>query len=249
MLCASRWLYSAILTFIILVPPSPQIYNVTSLLQCNITNLKLCDISHNQRSEIFLLERKRDRNADKSGLDQLEIKKLERLQKELRIVKDEAVKRKALAEQAQLERDKQLLAAQKTQAGVQKLNESKYSLKERFASVYYDETLNPFGAPAPGQRKLYYADVEGKTTTMDSRRAVVPTQWKEKFKAEGGIEDDNMNMGMQQEDDNTMHRKRRWDDDGGNAGNNNQQIPPPPPPPMQIMVSESLILFLWLFNY
>ena len=201
-----------------------------------------------QRSEISLLERKRDRNSDKSGLDQLEIKKLERLQKELRIVKDEAVKRKALAEQAQLERDKQLLAAQKTQAGVQKLNESKYSLKERFASVYYDETLNPFGAPAPGQRKLYYADVEGKTTTMDSRRAVVPTQWKEKFKAEGGIEDDNIIMGMQQEDNNTMHRKRRWDDDGGNAGNNNQQmmmmmpppnqqIPPPPPPPMQMMVS------------
>ena len=172
---------------------------------------------------------------------------MERLQKELRIVKDEAVKRKALAEQAQLERDKQLLAAQKTQAGVQKLNESKYSLKERFASVYYDETLNPFGAPAPGQRKLYYADVEGKTTTMDSRRAVVPTQWKEKFKAEGGMEDDNI-MDMQQEDNNTMHKKRRWDDDGGNAGNNNQQmmmmmpppnqqIPPPPPPPMQMMVS------------
>ena len=173
---------------------------------------------------------------------------MERLQKELRIVKDEAVKRKELAEQAQLERDKQLLAAQKTQAGVQKLNESKYSLKERFASVYYDETLNPFGAPAPGQRKLYYADVEGKTTTMDSRRAVVPTQWKEKFKAEGGMEDDNI-MDMQQENSNTMHRKRRWDDDGGNAGNNNQQMmmmmpppnqqipPPPPPPPMQMMVS------------
>jgi hypothetical protein len=137
---------------------------------------------------------------------------LERLQKELRIVEAESVKRKALAEQAQIERDKELLAAQKTVAGVQKLNESKYSLLERYASVYYDEQMNPFGAPAPGQPKLYYADSEGKTTTMDSRRAVVPEKWREKFNLEGG---QGRGDGLQlQADTSRVARERRWDDSG-----------------------------------
>ena len=146
------------------------------------------------RAEISQLERKRDRNNDKSGLDANETKKLERLQKELRIVAAEGVKRKALAEQAQIERDKELFAAQKTVAGVQKLNESKYSLVERYASVYYDEQMNPFGAPAPGQPKLYYADLEGKTTTMDSRRAVVPEKWRGKFDMERGGKTDGLQV-------------------------------------------------------
>ena len=167
------------------------------------------------------MERKRDRNEEKSGLDNIETKKLERLQKELRIVKDESVKRKALAEQAQLERDKELLAAQKTVEGVQKLNESKYSLKERYASVYYDEQMNRFGAPAPGQMKLYYADIEGKTTTMDPRRAVVPTKFRKKFEQEGGKDD----IILMQED--TARRKRRWDDQG-NANQQQQMVMPPP---------------------
>jgi len=137
---------------------------------------------------------------------------LERLQKELRIVEAESVKRKALAEQAQIERDKELLAAQKTVEGVQKLNESKYSLVERYASVYYDEQMNPFGAPAPGQPKLYYADSEGKTTTMDSRRAVVPEKWREKFNLEGGRgRGDGPEL---HEDKSRVARERRWDDSG-----------------------------------
>ena len=79
------------------------------------------------KSEISILERKRDRKKDeKAGLDALETKKLERLQKELRIVLGESEKRRALAEQARIEHEKELLAAQKTVAGVQKINESKY---------------------------------------------------------------------------------------------------------------------------
>ena len=136
---------------------------------------------------------------------------MERLQKELRIVAAESVKRKALAEQAQIERDKELLAAQKTVAGVKKLNESKYSLVERYASVYFDEQMNPFGAPAPGQPKLYYADVEGKTTTMDSRRAVVPVKWRDKFDLERGIRADGLQT---HEDAARVARERRWDDSG-----------------------------------
>lgn len=147
------------------------------------------------------------------------------------------------------------MAAQKTVAGVQKLNESKYSLVERYASVYYDEQMNPFGAPAPGQPKLYYADIEGKSTTMDSRRAVVPAKWRTKFESEGG--------GKDVEETNTrVARKRRWDDPGGN-GNTPQmmmmpppvhpalhQMPPPPPVflpppphPVHMMVSYALLLF------
>jgi len=56
------------------------------------------------KSEISFLERKRDRNAEKTGLDATETKKLERLQKELRIVNAEAVTRRALAEEAEAQR-------------------------------------------------------------------------------------------------------------------------------------------------
>ena len=142
------------------------------------------------RAEISILERKRDRNDEKAGLDAIETKKLERLQKELRIVSAECAKRRALAEEAQIERERELLAAQKTVAGVQKLNESKYSLVERFASVYYDEKMNPFGAPAPGQPKLYFADAQGTTTTMDSRRAVVPGKLASKIDLIRGVKDE-----------------------------------------------------------
>ncbi|KAL7541017.1 hypothetical protein ACHAXR_010561, partial [Thalassiosira sp. AJA248-18] len=160
------------------------------------------------KTEISLLERKRDRNESKTGLDATEVKKLERLQKELRIVSAESIKRKALAEEAALQRDKELLAAQKTVAGVQKLNESKYTLVERYASVYYDEQLNPFGAPAPGQPKLYYADDGGTITTMDSRRAIVPIKWRKKF-------DLDRNKGKEEDEEggssSRAGKKRRWD--------------------------------------
>lgn len=164
------------------------------------------------RAEISILERKRDRNDEKAGLDAIETKKLERLQKELRIVSAECAKRRALAEEAQIERDRELLAAQKTVAGVRKLNESKYSLVERFASVYYDEKMNPFGAPAPGQPKLYFADALGTTTTMDSRRAVVPEKLTSKIDLIRGVKNEKIVAG-----------------DSGDAVNNQQEMGHPPP--------------------
>ncbi|KAL9181405.1 hypothetical protein ACHAXT_010210 [Thalassiosira profunda] len=191
------------------------------------------------KAEIRQLERKRDRNESKTGIDAAETKKLERLQKELRIVSAESAKRAEQAQIAQIERDKELIAAQKTVAGVQKLNESKYSLLERYASVYWDEQMNPFGAPEPGKPKLYWADDEGKTTTMDARRAVVPTKRRKKFEADGGKEPHGGG---------TMHvaKRSRWDVRGD--GGNQQMIMhppgappgfppqgsafPPPPPPM-----------------
>ena len=82
--------------------------------------------------------------------------------------------------------------------------------------------MNPFGAPAPGQMKLYYADIEGKTTTMDVRRAVVPTKFRKQFVQEGGKDD----IILMQED--TARRKRRWDDQGNNANQQQQMMMPPP---------------------
>lgn len=126
-----------------------------------------------------------------------------------------------MAEQAQIERDRELLAAQKTVAGVQKLNESKYSLVERFASVYYDEKMNPFGAPAPGQPKLYFADAGGTTTTMDSRRAIVPEKLRSKFDLERGV---NNEKPRSQDDESraVVARKRLWDDPGDIVDNQQQ---------------------------
>jgi len=187
---------------------------------------------HHSRAEISLLERKRDRNDEKAGLDALETKKLERLQKEMRIVTDASAKRRALAEQAQIERDRELLAAQKTMAGVQKLNESKYSLLERFASVYYDERMNPFGAPAPGQPKLYFANAQGTSTTMDPRNAVVPEKWRDKFDSERGGSKDEKTPPSQQQDDASrvfVARKRLWDDTGETVDNQQQTTTMHPP--------------------
>lgn len=213
------------------------------------------------KREISLLERKRDRFGKKKsaaaaaatagedddgqqGLDANEIKKLERLEKELRIVTAESVKRKAQAEQAQIERDKELVAAQKTVQGVQKLNESKYSVLERYASVYYDELLNPFGAPPPGRPRSYWADGDGKTSTMDLRRAVVPGRLREKFDEER--KKSMPDVGEGGSDGHGNKRQRMWDD-RGNVNQQQQQtsfgahpmqmpptapvFPPPPPPP------------------
>jgi len=82
------------------------------------------------KSEIAKLERRQNRSIDSTGsaLDANDTKKLERLRKELKIVQAEAGKRKLLADQAQLERDRELISAQRTVEGVKQLNESKYRL-------------------------------------------------------------------------------------------------------------------------
>lgn len=215
------------------------------------------------QAEISLLERKRDRfgksrggkeggddeaaasERTPGGLDANETKKLERLRKELKIVTAESVKRKELHELAEREKEKQFIAAQKTVEGVQKLNESKYSVLERYASVYYDEQMNPYGAPPPCKPKMYWSDSEKKTTTMNPRMAVVPKQLQQKFDTEmkkHGINNDS-DVGSNNHD--VSSRKRRWDEQGPNVHLHNQQqfnnqttqgqyqhhSPPPPPPP------------------
>ncbi|KAL7437219.1 hypothetical protein ACHAXM_005518 [Skeletonema potamos] len=202
------------------------------------------------KAEISQLERKRDKfgksRGDKTGveghddedtsggLDSNEAKKLERLRKELKIVTAESARRKELHEQAQREKERQLIASQKTVEGVKKLNESKYSVLERYASVYYDEQMNPFGAPPPGKPQMYWKDAEKKTTTMNARMAVVPSQMHHKFDAEmkKQVKDDVVNS-----QDGVSGRKRRWDERGPGMhsqpqfNNQIQQHASPPPPP------------------
>ncbi|KAL3779174.1 hypothetical protein HJC23_002025 [Cyclotella cryptica] len=201
------------------------------------------------QAEISALERRRDRfgkgghdgddggggNDDtKGGLDSIQIKKLERLRKELKIVQAESSKRAELAAQQRIEEEKARLASMRTLEGVKALNESKYSLAERYASVYYDPVMNPYGVPPPGQPKLFYGRDGG--TTMDLGQAVVPERWRDK------MEDHD------EQDTGDRKRKRLWDDAGGKqmqqdlTGNNQvitdpapvepmQQFPPPPLPP------------------
>ena len=48
--------------------------------------------------------------------------------------------------------------------------------------------MNPFGAPEPGKPKMYWADEEGKTKTLDARRAVVPLDAERGTNAENRVE-------------------------------------------------------------
>jgi len=184
------------------------------------------------KSEISKFERR--------SRDATDTKKLERLRKELKIVQAESGKRKALLDQAQLERDKELISAQRTVEGVQKLNESKYTLIERFASVYYDPVLNPFGAPAPGEPRMYWSDPSGTATTMAPTLAIVPLRWRQKFDEVRGNSADLSYQGSA-----VGARKRRWDERRNDHLSQEDVFPPPPPKPqeMVILVTFSTSLF------
>jgi len=85
--------------------------------------------------------------------------------------------------------------------------------------VYYDASLNPFGAPAPGQPRLYFADPEGQTTTMDSNLAIVPLRLRPKFDEERGNSNEGTSL--------PMGNKRRWDQ---REEATHPYFPPPPAP-------------------
>lgn len=81
--------------------------------------------------------------------------KLQRLEKELKLVKE-----------AEASRPKEPLYLQEHKA--QPLTE----LDDPRKSVYFDEKMNPYGAPPPGNPRLYHK--QGGGVTMDIRLAVVP---------------------------------------------------------------------------
>lgn len=90
----------------------------------------------------------------RKNLQSGEKQKLERLEKELKLVKEAAPQRpnKAL----------QLAKQQKLPT----------DLDDPRKSIYYDEKLNPYGAPPPGKPRLYHQ--RGGGVTMDMKMAIVP---------------------------------------------------------------------------
>lgn len=120
------------------------------------------------QSQIQKLEKQK---AYQNGhLDNKDVRKLERLQKELKIVKASEEERKRKAEERaklEWEQEKKRMASKE---GVEELNAQKFQKSK--ASVYYDAVLNPFGAPPPGKPMMYHK--RGGGTTMNIREASIP---------------------------------------------------------------------------
>jgi len=110
------------------------------------------------RSEIDALERKREKRQ--GYLDTADIRKLERLQKELKIV----LKAEEDRQKLQKEDDERLSSEQQQQHS--------YYGDDPTTSYYYHPTLNPYGAPPPGRPMMWHCKFGG--TTMDIRMAGFP---------------------------------------------------------------------------
>ena len=114
--------------------------------------------------------------GEKSGLDSHQTKKLERLRKELKIVRAESSKRASANEEARILLEKQRLASLSTVEGMKHVNEEKYSIVERYASVYFDRVMNPYGVPPPGMPRVYWDGNGGRT--MKLSEAVIPERFR-----------------------------------------------------------------------
>jgi len=157
----------------------------------------------NVQEEINQLEKKKQNQE--GFLQRKEKQRLERLQKELKIVTNaqevrakEAEERRAL----KLEEEKKLM---KTKEGVERMNEEKFKFAKY--SIYYDEQMNPFGAPPPGKPMLYWRNGGG--TTMQLHEAQIP---------EALLQAHNYDSTMHQRNNKSIVKKRRWDDKGDDEG-------------------------------
>lgn len=124
--------------------------------------------------EINKLERR-----GKKALDNNEIKKLERLRKELKIVENKKAeddlrrKQEREAEEAMARGGRKGgPIMRKTKEEIEAMNSQRYKYAK--CSVYYDAQLNPFGAAPPGQIMLYWRHGGGKT--HDFREAIDPSE-------------------------------------------------------------------------
>lgn len=165
-------------------------------------------------SDIDSLEKKR--SFQNGHLDANDSKKLERLRKELRIVREVAAKKaKEDAEMKALE-DKERRKYERTKEGVEEKNKEKYGENAKL-SVYYDPVLNPFGAAPPGKPMLYWRRGGGKTMRLDE--AVLPESLREEGEGEKGKAKGMDGEGAQQSDGRCRKRQRRWDDGPGGPAN------------------------------
>ena len=180
------------------------------------------------QKEIKALERKE--TFQEGRLDNVDTKKLERLKKELGIVKAAEEQRAAEKEEERKLQREQERKRMRTKEGVHELNEEKFKFAKY--SVYYDEVMNPFGAPPPGQPALYWKEGGGKT--MHIEEANIPQSLRDSLES-------------QQKKAGKKRRQRKWDDDATTDGQDEvedslpestlnvniplQQAPPSPPPP------------------
>ena len=133
---------------------------------------------HDIQAQIHKLEKQKD--YQNGHLDNKDVRKLERLQKELKIVKASEEERKKKAEEKaklEWEQEKKRMASKE---GVEEWNAKKFQKAK--ASVYYDAVMNPFGAPPPGKPMMYHK--RGGGTTMNMKEASIPQHLR------SGAEDD-----------------------------------------------------------
>jgi hypothetical protein len=96
-----------------------------------------------------------DKLEKRKNLQQGEVQKLQRFQKELKLVQQAAKEKKPEITRQQ----------QQQQVPLTELDDPR-------KSVYYDERMNPYGAPPPGKPRLYHQ--WGGGYTMDKNSAIVP---------------------------------------------------------------------------
>mmetsp|Transcript_39418 Transcript_39418/g.47405 ORF Transcript_39418/g.47405 Transcript_39418/m.47405 type:complete len:846 (-) Transcript_39418:217-2754(-) len=153
-------------------------------------------------AEVQVLEQKQ---SNKNGyLDGIDTKKLERLRKELRMVREaaEAEVKKREEEEERLKKMGKVREAEAVRTDWQQekrgIHPAEEYLKENpKTSVYYDVRMNPFGAAPPGKPLLFHLDEVG-GVTMNYRRAVVLKRLVEEEKQE-------------EEGQKKKKKRKRWD--------------------------------------
>jgi hypothetical protein len=190
---------------------------------------------HDIQTQIHKLEKQKD--YQNGHLDNKDVRKLERLQKELKIVKASEEERKKKAEEkAKLdwEQEKKRMASKE---GVEEWNAQKFQKAK--ASVYYDAVMNPFGAPPPGKPMMYHK--RGGGTTMNMKEASIPQHLR------SGEEDDTdeedsyepssyvRQQGVPKQEchrEKTFQRIESKRDVPPPVPSKTPPVPPPPPPPI-----------------
>lgn len=162
------------------------------------------------RDAIKELERKRDKRQ--GYLDNSDIRKLERLQKELKLVQK--------AEEEELKAS--LTNASSSSLDQQIQRQQNYG--DPTTSFYYHATLNPYGVPPPGKPMVWHCIYGG--TTMDIRLAGFPN--------EGQSTHTTINpTSTLTTSTTTSTTEKAIDRTSGSIRQQPHQRPPPPPPPPQ----------------
>ena len=186
-----------------------------------------------------------DKLEKRKNLQQGEVQKLQRFQKELKLVQQAAKEKKPEVTQQQQQQQQKVPLTE---------------LSDPRKSVYYDERMNPYGAPPPGKPRLYHQ--WGGGYTMDKHSAIVPGEERpilppppprEPMQHRSEFQDrrpqyeynNNNRYGQQQARDNnsSWYRQQQARDAPPRLPKENPpplpreppppRPPPPPPPPLQ----------------